>query len=506
MKHSFLRQSSVLFFLLVFIAVSSSAQSQLQEVTINWDKVIRVSQTIPSLQVVVNPPMRRGSAIHDNVFQSLRDLGADYVRYVPWYPYPKLAIPELDPPSAGKTSWDFSLIDPMTIDFLEATKGHPVVLNFSTVPQWMYKVEKPVPYPQDPDKPIWDYVQGTELRDPSMKEIGDYYGRLFSWYTNGGFTDEAGKRHDSGYHYSIPMWEVLNEVDFEHDTKADTYTRMYDSIVESIRKVKPETKFMGMSLGAPHEVPAFFEYFLDPKNHKPGIPLDYISYHFYAIPAPDHGPEIQEHTFFAQADGFLKGVGYVELIRKRLSPSTRTAINEVGSISADDVKMVYEKKDIPDPIPNSYWNLTSAMFAYVFAELSKMGIEVVNMSQLVGYPTQFPSVSMVDWTTGKPNTRYRMLQLLKDNFGPGDRIVETKVGKIPHIYSYASALITKDGKRRVLLINKRNRKIEVSVPGAKGGEQVYVDQTTAFNPPATSKLTSDIVPLNGLAVAVVTLP
>ena len=217
------------------------------------------------------------------------------------------------------------------------------MLNFSTVPQWMYKVEKPVPYPEDPDKPIWDYVQGTELRDPSMKEIGDYYGRLFSWYTDGGFTDEVGKRHESGYHYSIPLWEVLNEVDFEHDTKADTYTRMYDSIVGSIRKVKPDTKFVGMSLGAPHEIPDFFEYFLNPKNHKSGIPLDYISYHFYAIPAPDQGPEIQEHVFFAQADGFLKGVGYVELIRKRLSPSTRTTINEVGSISADDVKMVYEK-------------------------------------------------------------------------------------------------------------------------------------------------------------------
>ena len=84
--------------------------------------------------------------------------------------------------------------------------------------------------------------------------------------------------------------------------------------------------------------------------------------------------------------------------------------------------------------------------------------------------------------------------------------METKVGKIPHIYSYASAVITKDGKRRVLLINKRNRKIEVSVPGASGGQQVYIDQMTAFSPPASNKLASDIVKLNGLAVAVVTLP
>ena len=57
-----------------------------------------------------------------------------------------------------------------------------------------------------------------------MKEIGDYYGRLFSWYTQGGFTDEFGKRHESGYHYSIPYWEVLNEIEFEHQMTPETYT------------------------------------------------------------------------------------------------------------------------------------------------------------------------------------------------------------------------------------------------------------------------------------------
>ena len=42
---------------------------------------------------------------------------------------------------------------------------------------------------------------------------------------------------------------------------------------------------MGMALAAPGRDPKFFEYFLNPANHKPGIPLDMISYHFYASPA-----------------------------------------------------------------------------------------------------------------------------------------------------------------------------------------------------------------------------
>jgi hypothetical protein len=177
----------------------------------------------------------------------------------------------------------FSLIDPMTIDFLEATKGHSVILNFSTIPQWMYKTDRPVAYPNDPNQVVWEYEKGTELRDASMKEVADYYGRLFSWYTKGGFTDEFGKRHESGYHFSMPYWEVLNEPDFEHQITPETYTEIYDAVVESIRAVEPKTKFVGMALAAPSEKPRYFEYFLNPKNHKPGIPLDFISYNSHTV-------------------------------------------------------------------------------------------------------------------------------------------------------------------------------------------------------------------------------
>src|SRR5690348_14715597 len=182
-------------------SLSTQAQQPIKFV-VRWDKVIRTSQTTPTLQVVVNPPLQQGTPVHDNAFKALHDLGADYVRYVPWLPYPKLAVAELEPPKDGKTSWDFSVIDPMTIDFLNATKGHPAILNFSTIPQWMYVSDK-WSYPEDPNQVTWDYENGTALRDPSMKQVADYYARLLAWYTRGGFTDEFGKRHESGYHYSI---------------------------------------------------------------------------------------------------------------------------------------------------------------------------------------------------------------------------------------------------------------------------------------------------------------
>ena len=92
------------------------------------------------------------------VHQGGSRFGADYVRHVPWLPYPKLGVAELEPPKDGKTSWDFSVIDPMTIDFLEATKGHSPILNFTTIPPRMYKSDKPS-FPSSRDK--------DEARNPS---------------------------------------------------------------------------------------------------------------------------------------------------------------------------------------------------------------------------------------------------------------------------------------------------------------------------------------------------
>jgi hypothetical protein len=72
-----------------------------------------------------------------------------------------------------------------------------------------------------------------------------------SWYTQGGFTDELGKRHESGHRFKIDYWEVFNEVDFEHDMTPEQYTERYDAVVSAIRKVAPRMKFVGLALAEP---------------------------------------------------------------------------------------------------------------------------------------------------------------------------------------------------------------------------------------------------------------
>ncbi len=496
------RQKGMIPRLLAAGVVCACAATALQgqdasKLTINWDKTTVVSKSTPTLQVVVNPPLRPGEALGIASYKAVKDLGADYVRYVPWLPYPKLGVAELEPPTKDKTSWDFSLIDPMTKDFLAATEGHSTILNFSTSPTWLYKTDKPATYPDDPNKVTWDYTQGTELRDPTGKELGDYYGRLVGWYVNGGFTDENGKKHESGYHYKVPYWEVLNEVDFEHNMTPEQYTARYDAIVAGVHKASPDTKFVGMALAMPSLAPKYFEYFLNHKNHKKGTPLDMISYHFYASPVAGQSLDNWQYTFFDQAAGFLNSVRYIEQIRKRLSPETRTTTDELGVILPTDNK---PGDDVPPPA--AYWNLAGALYAHLYIELAQLQIDVVGESQLIGYPTQFPSVSMMNWLNNKPNARFWVLKLIKDNFHPGDTLVETKLDGPDSGEVAAQAFATPAG-HKLLLANKRNRVVELAVPDAAKATALTVDLATGDGPARSVALSDGKIKLEPFAVTVV---
>lgn len=61
-------------------------------IQIDWHGASRRSKTTPTPQVVVNPLIRSGSPIHENVYRALRNLNTDYIRFFPWFPYPKLGV------------------------------------------------------------------------------------------------------------------------------------------------------------------------------------------------------------------------------------------------------------------------------------------------------------------------------------------------------------------------------------------------------------------------------
>jgi hypothetical protein len=491
---------------LLWTAPAVAQQGAPQRLTIDWSKTLRVSVTTPTLQVVVNPKLQPGEIVRKEGYAAFQTLQLQYARYVPWFPYPRMAVPELSPPTATQTFWDFKLVDPPALDFLKATAGRNGYMNFSTIPAWMFKTPTPVKVPSDPNQPDFDYNHGTELVDPTGKQLSDYYGRIASWYAAGGFTDELGVFHKSGYHFALPLYEVLNEVDAEHNMTPAQYAQRYDAIVTGIRKVSPKTQFIGLALADPRNHPEIFEYFLNPANHKPGIPLDWISYHFYAVPAGGETMETSQYTFFAQAADFVSSARYIDAIRKRLSPHTRTMINETGSILRHDMDPQTSSSKADPHIPQSYWNLSGATYAYVYEELAKLGIDVVGESQLVGYPSQFPSVTMVDWNTGRPNARFQVLSLMHDNMGPGDRLIALNTDPIFDAQPIAVSAYVRNGVRKVFLINRRAVPASIELPGVAGGSLQVVDQTSAGGPIRREKISSSSITLGGFAVAVADLP
>lgn len=502
-------------------------------VDIDWGNVTRALATSPALQVVVNPLITRGSPVHDAVYGSLHAMTVNAsnlgpLRFVPWLPYPRLGVGELEPPSGsalcgfrsqegtafplaltcpagvisavtfasfgtpsgfcgslaagtcnapasvstvsaaclGKAScillptvaffggvdpcpgtpkqlavqvacsapvnvtyWDFTDIDPLVEDFMAAADGADVIINFSTPPNWLYVAPR-VWYPDDPDGETWGYEQGTALVDPTAATFGAYYGRLLAYYTEGGFTDEAGGWH-AGYNYTFSHWECLNEVEAEHANTPQSYTRIYDAMTAAMRAAAPRgsagMQWVGMALEG-HDEWDWWSYFLNASNHAAGTPLEWASFHFYA--SCDNRTDPAAYLqFFPAADAFVTECGQIVALRDALAAGVRLDADELGVILPDD------NDPAAPPFPTIYWNAAGAMYAYLFGRLAGVGIDVLGESQLVGYPNltaegwppQFPSVAMLNWTTGAGNARYWVLKLLVDTTAVGDAMPATGI-------------------------------------------------------------------------------
>ena len=379
-------------------------------------------------------------------------------------------------------------------DFYASTPNASHIINFSTTPDWMWNFTAPYIYPHDVNTIDDSYNSGTQLSDPTLKQVGDYYARLVSWYVHGGFTDECGVYHHSGHHYDIEYWEVLNEPNSEHHIMPAYYNKIYDAVVTAIHAVSPNTKFVGIALSTPpipntYPFTDYFQGFLDPSNHETGVLLDCFSYHWYAQPA-EGTSAAQAASSYQAVDDFLPMVAEVEAIRKQHSPTTRTLLDEVGTISPDST------------IPDDYWVWSGGVYAYLFSHITAMGIDCLGESQLVGYPGQFPSVSMVNWTTGLPTARLRVLELLQQSFAPGDSLVQTN--STDEDLVHGQAFMSPTGALKLLLINKQEQPLSVDVSDFKGSTAKSVDISTGGGPWRTETVTGSTFSIAGYATAVLT--
>lgn len=474
----------------------------------HWHAGSRPVRTVLTTHLWAAPPIERGAPAHDRAFTALRDLGVDYARFLPWFSNPLVSVPALEAPTSTTTSWDFTRLDPFVEDFVNAAEGRPVVANFATIPHWMFLGGEAVEVGDDPAAIHWDYEQGTEFRDQSLAEVADYFFRLASWYTAGGFHDENGAWHESGHNYRFSHWEVLCEPDLNRHLSPEVYTRLYDAVVGRLRPLDPEMRFIGLSLSHVHRDPEYFWHFLDPDNHVPGIPLDAISIHFYASPdivnpfgLDGNPPESTwQSTFFAQAEGFLDQVRLISSIARRLSPETELMLNEIGTYPSD----------IMNPSPSltaEYWALSASVHTYLWARCLELDVELVGIAEFTGYPAMIPGVSLVDWETGTPNARYHATKLMVDHVHLDDHILPTMTGAsgFPDARVHAQAIASPDGRRSIILINKRGHPVDVEISDWTDRSALHsVDASTHDGAPTTHAVQGSRLTLSAHASAVLT--
>jgi hypothetical protein len=133
----------------------------------------------------------------------------------------------------------------------------------------------------------------------------------------------------------------------------------------------------------------------------------------------------------------------------------------------------------------------------------------------IGYPELpnlqlqplYPSVSMLNWTTGEGTAKYWILKLLIETVDiDNDQAVVTQTTDVGGENVFSQAFVGKNGRRWVLIINKRYANVDVFLPGCTGGLMQIVNEASGFGPATEVTLTLSRITLSPFAVAVIHMP
>jgi hypothetical protein len=133
----------------------------------------------------------------------------------------------------------------------------------------------------------------------------------------------------------------------------------------------------------------------------------------------------------------------------------------------------------------------------------------------IGYPElpdlqlqhQFPSVALLNWTTGEGTAKYWISKLLIETVEiDSDQAVITQTTDVDEQNVFSQAFVGKNGRRWVLIINKRNANVDVFLPGCTGGVMKIVNEASGFGPATEVTLTLSRITLSPFSVAVIHMP
>jgi hypothetical protein len=425
--------------------------------------------------------------------------------------------------SAIHTYWNLTLPNQLFSDFWDAVDGDnsDPIPNFSTQPTWLYSPND-FNWQGNPSQPA-DYTRGA-AENCNTTALGEYYGRLYSYFKRGYFVDEAGatiNRPEGAA--AISQIEVFNEVDYEHGYNPVTYTKSFDAVVRGVRKYADPQKtirFVGLSLpniDSKQTIVTWANYFLNTSNHDADVQdaLNAIGFHAYPTNGPYSPDPSSFENMFAYVDNFVQEVLSVDTIIAKLSPSTVIYLDETGT----DMDGVLGPGSPPDNNPR-YWVAAASYWAYMYAKCANESTSVaaVGASQLMDAPGQEPSVTLLDWSTGLGTARFWIVRLFVESFLKGDSFVQTTSvstgngtdGSDVFAMGYISA--ASGNEKRLLLINKRNAYSTITMTCGGNGESCIcngykvIDEANGLNPARDeAQCSNGVLQLAPFATAIVSL-
>ena len=114
---------------------------------------------------------------------------------------------------------------------------------------------------------------------------------------------------------------------------------------------------------------------------------------------------------------------------------------------------------------------------------------------------------MLNWTTGEGTAKYWISKLLIDTVDiDNDQAVITRIADVEDENIFSQAFISKNGRRWVLIVNKRYASVDVFLPGCTGGQMQIINEASGFRPPTEITLTLSRITLSPFAIAVVRMP
>ena len=120
---------------------------------------------------------------------------------------------------------------------------------------------------------------------------------------------------------------------------------------------------------------------------------------------------------------------------------------------------------------------------------------------------QYPSVALLNWTTGEGTAKYWTSKLLIETADiDQDQAVVTNNTDVGDKSIFSQAFAGNNSRRWVLIVNKRYASVDVSLNGCTGGLMKIINEASGFGPPTEVTLTSDRITLSAFAIAVVHMP